>query len=192
MIKKNKLSLGLLTVALAAAGVTGATVTVSKTFTNKARYDTVDISLKLGKLSDQDNDGLALPNENIDQPFTISNKGAVAYIRVVPKVTELRKDGKTKPISGINLTGKNWKKGKDGNFYYMKPLVEYKKSAASCAFKMPASWNNKYENGKVKIKIKAEAVQQRHFVEHGDIIKSWKGITVHKTVRTRTSEVSKR
>ena len=163
-----------------------AAFTTSRTIVNHNRYDTVEIDLQMKNVFDEDNDGTAVPNEDIFFSPEVANKGAEAYIRIRPEITVIKKDGTEThlEISRIISEDENWKK--DGDcFYCMTKLKENSSLISSEHFRMPREWGNEYADGTIRIKVVAEAVQARNFGNE-NLIESWKDLNVEKTVKSRT------
>jgi hypothetical protein len=183
-IRKN----GLLAAGAAVLMIASASAafTTSRTIINHNKYDTVEINLQMKNVSDEDGDGTAVPNENIFFSPEVANKGAEAYIRIRPEITVIRKNGIETQLETSRIIGENedWKK--DGDcFYCMKKLKENGSLISWEHFRMPQEWGNEYADGTIRIKVVAEAVQARNFGK-GNLIESWKGLNVEKTVRSRT------
>lgn len=186
---KRNIALGIAALSLVIAGSSLASLTSSHVIANHAQYDTVDISLGTKSVKDENGDGLVMPNETVSIVPEIENKGAVSYIRLNETVKVIRKDGKEETFSPDLIVGegKNWQRGKDGRFYYLKKFSEKGKQNIFTRFTIPSSWGDEYMDGRVKVVITAEAIQSRNFSDEGSaMIGKWKGIRTEKTVRTRT------
>lgn len=186
---KRNIALGIAALSLVIAGGSLASLTSSRIITNHAQYDTVDISLSERSVHDEDGDGFVMPNETVSIIPEIRNRGVVSYIRLNETVKVIRKDGKVETFSPDQVSGegKDWQKGKDGRFYYLKKFSEDGLQSISTHFTIPPSWGDEYMDGKVKVIVTAEAVQKRNFSDEGiSVIGKWNGLKVERTVRTRT------
>ena len=156
--------------------------------TNNVETGIVDIKLEEyqlvnGNLEPYEDKVNVLPGDEISKIARIHNNGYDCYVRAKVKSTN------DELINGLYGIEKEWKKCKDGYWYYTEILETDTYVDIFQGVKIPIDFNQDYEENKMSITIDIDAIQSKNFAPDFNSDNPWHSVEVEKNTNNEKYEV---